>query len=147
MDSQTPNFQTIAEIKDANARAGLYFFERDTMGFFSSRVEGQQVFGGRYFITSEQFRPSSGPASPRKYTIREARATGDVRTAGKFQAFGSSAEARAVARQLVAIRAQGKTPILGQMDCPSCAVKLPDGAMSCPSCGVESFTPAPEGVA
>ena len=64
---------TIAAIREADHRAGRYFFSADTMKFFNSRVlptvyEGP---GGVYFITSEKFRGSDGASAPRKYTIRQ----------------------------------------------------------------------------
>ncbi len=64
---------TIDQIREADQRAGRYFFSVDTMRFFSSRIlptvyEGP---GGIYFITSEQFRGSDGISAPRKYTIRQ----------------------------------------------------------------------------
>lgn len=144
----TPNYETISEIRAANERAGLHFFEKGAMRFFASRIEGTQVFGGRYFITSEQYRPSSGPAASRRYTIREARAGGDVFTMGEFQAFYSAAEARAVARHLAEIITAGRLPILGanvyekgERVCPECRAELEKGSMTCPSCGVDSYTP------
>lgn len=64
---------TIDLIREADRRAGRYFFSASTMRFFSSRVlpsvyEGP---GGIYFLTSEQFRGSDGVSAPRKYTIRK----------------------------------------------------------------------------
>ncbi len=64
---------TIDAIREADHRAGRYFFSADTMKFFNSRVlptvyEGP---GGVYFITSEKFRSSDGVSAPRKYTIRQ----------------------------------------------------------------------------
>lgn len=151
----TPNYETISEIRAANERAGMHFFERAAMRFFASKVEGSQVFGGRYFITSEQFRPSSGPAAPRRFTIREARTSGDVFTIGEFQAFYSAAEARAVARHLAEIITAGRLPILGanvyekgERVCPECRAELEKGALECPACGVDSYAePAPEATA
>src|SRR5258708_681599 len=64
---------TIDAIREADLRAGRYFFSADTMKFFSSRVlptvyEGP---GGIYFITSEKFTASNGGSESRKYTIRQ----------------------------------------------------------------------------
>jgi hypothetical protein len=64
---------TINAIREADRRAGRYFFSPDTMKFFNSRIlptvyEGP---GGVYFLTSEKFRGSDGVSAPRKYTIRQ----------------------------------------------------------------------------
>ncbi len=66
---------TITEIKEANARAGQYFFSRETMRFFRSkvvsRVYGPDSEGMYYFVTSEQFVSSDGVAAPRRFTVRQ----------------------------------------------------------------------------
>ena len=64
---------TIDSIREADHRAGRYFFSADTMKFFNSRVlpTVYQGPGGIYFISSEQFRGSNGVSAPRKYTIRQ----------------------------------------------------------------------------
>jgi hypothetical protein len=89
-------FATIEDIKRANRRAGKFFFEPDTLRFFRSRI-GETVWvrkdGSAYFITSEQFVPSSGRPAPRRYTIRLAKVGGDIDTVGEFQAYASRAAA------------------------------------------------------
>ena len=95
---------TIAAIREADHRAGRYFFSADTMKFFNSRVlptvyEGP---GGVYFITSEKFRGSDGVSAPRKYTIR--RFTPDpvnIRTVAGFNQM-SKRQAQVVAKVLAA---------------------------------------------
>jgi hypothetical protein len=78
---------TIQEIMRKNEEVGYHFFEKSTMRFFRSRVletvyEGP---GGIYFVTSEQFVPSSGPPEPRGYTVRRFNPeTGDITKAGEF---------------------------------------------------------------
>ncbi len=55
-------------IQAANADAGLYWFEPDTLRFFRSRV-GYQVYqgpGGIYFVSSEK-----GPSEIRAFTVRK----------------------------------------------------------------------------
>lgn len=89
-------FKTISEVRAANRRIDNHFFDRDTMRFFKSKIESG-VYGGRYFITSEQFREDSS----RRYTIREAKASGEVNTIGAFQAYYSLEDARQNARELV----------------------------------------------
>lgn len=58
----------ITDIKAANAAAGFFFFSKDTMRFFSSKVESKvyEGPGGVYFVTSEQM----GEEGPRKYRVR-----------------------------------------------------------------------------
>ena len=93
--------ENIGQIRHANAAAGQHFFEPGTMRFFASRVlpavyDGP---GGVYFVTSEK-----GPDGVRRFTVREfQRDTGDVRTAGEFQAFGSRAAAQKEAKRLAKV--------------------------------------------
>jgi hypothetical protein len=63
---------TIQTIREADQRAGRFFFSASTMRFFSSRILPTiyQGPGGIYFLMSEQFRGSDGVA-PRKYSIRQ----------------------------------------------------------------------------
>ncbi len=99
-------YANIADIKRANKALGHYFFEPDTMRFFNSRV-GSKVYGGRYFITSEQrepypYRDMSGnlqPATERRYTIREAMPDGSISTVGDFHSLSKS-EAKREAKRL-----------------------------------------------
>lgn len=78
---------TIEQIKEANKRAGFHFFEVATLRFFKSRI-GEQVYqgpGGTYFVTSEQFVPSSGIPEARGYTVRLFNLeTHDISTVGRF---------------------------------------------------------------
>lgn len=91
-------FHTIAEIKEANRIRGHYYFSRETMKFFSSRVL-PTIYGGRYFITSEQDKYASSPV-PRKYTIRYAKDDGSIEKASGFEEFSNLDEARRTAREL-----------------------------------------------
>jgi len=92
----TTIYQTIADVRAANKAAGQRWFERKTMRFFQSRIESA-LYGGRYFITSEQC-PGTGHA--RKYSIREALPTGEVETVGEFQQYRHIEDAREAARKL-----------------------------------------------
>ena len=92
------NFATMAQIRETNKATGRKFFERDTMRFFDSRVHGQ-VYGGRYFITSERFHGSSG-SGPRRYTVRFAKDSGDITTVGEVGQYESRAAARTAAKRL-----------------------------------------------
>ena len=94
-------YRDVSEIRRANVAADHHFFDADAMAFFDSRIEdGGKVYGGRYFITSEQFH-FRGEAFPRKYTIRRADADGTVHTVlGTWQEYASMIEARAAAEAI-----------------------------------------------
>ena len=83
-------YRTIEEIEAANEAHGHHFFESATKRFFRSRI-GQTVYGGRFFVTSEQF----DARSPRLYTVRRANDDGSIGTASEFQQFSTSAQAKA----------------------------------------------------
>ena len=91
-------FNSVGEIMDANAAAGQHYFEPDTMRFFKSRVLGD-LFGGRYFITSERNSGMMGD-HPRMYTVREALPNGHIENASEFQAFSTAAQAKTFAKRL-----------------------------------------------
>jgi hypothetical protein len=89
----------MSEIRAAYAPGeGRHFFDRSTMRFFNSRMPrtGYKGPGGIYFVTSEQFVPSSGPAHPRKFTVRQLVGPGDIKTVGDFNSM-TRAEAASLA--------------------------------------------------
>lgn len=88
-------YQTVEEIKAANAKSGYHFFSPGAMRFFRSRVL-PGVIQGCFFITSEQFDTSS----PRLYTIRRAGLGGGVETVGNFQHYKTADAARRAAARL-----------------------------------------------
>ena len=95
-----PTFVSMYDLRGAVAESGSHFFDRDTLRFFRSRI-GNNIYGGRLFVTSEQ----AGDDSPRRYTIRMVRQyldrpMLDVTTVGGFQHFRSYAEAHKTARRL-----------------------------------------------
>ena len=74
-----------------------HFFDADTKRFFRSRI-GETVYGGRYFITSEQF----DSRSPRLYTVREVSADGqNITTVGDFQQHATRAQALAAINWMI----------------------------------------------
>lgn len=112
---QFVSFQDVRDIERWADGAGSHFFDVETMRFFRSKVlEG--VYGGRYFITSEQFQDwQTGRRAPRRFTIREIRAWLDHRVSdgreimacelsavGEFQAYTTSRAARRAAEKLTA---------------------------------------------
>jgi hypothetical protein len=83
----------ISEVKDANVEAGHHFFDAHTLSFFRRRIS-RKLYGGRYFVTSEQH-----PLSERRYTVRRANDDGSISTIDGFQNFGTRESAhRAAAR-------------------------------------------------
>lgn len=91
-------FKSIEDIKKANANAGLHWFEPATLRYFGSRVS-PTLYGGRYFITSEQRRFDG---SPRRYSVRVASADGSIDTVGEFKAYATRADAIKEAKRLAA---------------------------------------------
>ena len=91
-------FRTMSELKAANKKLGHHWFERGTMRFFNTRIESQ-LYGGRYFITSE----TMDPGGPRSFSIREASADGSIDTVGKFQGFRFKEDARDEIRRLLKV--------------------------------------------
>ncbi len=89
-------FHTITAIKRANRARGHHFFDAGTMRFFRSRI-GRTVYGGRYFVTSEQF----DARSPRLYTIRCAHPDGAISDVGGFQAYATNASATRAIQKLI----------------------------------------------
>jgi len=86
-------FTSISEIKQTNRENGYYFFSKDTVKFFNSKTH-RGVYGGRYFITSEQFVSLRGVSHDRKYTIRKAHKDGAIDTVDTFQQFKTLQQAR-----------------------------------------------------
>lgn len=84
---------TIAEAKELNRAKGQYFFSRDTMRFFHSKIEST-ILADHYFITSE--RDTFNDRQPRKlYSVRRIDwETGDISTVGEFQGYRTKEAAR-----------------------------------------------------
>jgi hypothetical protein len=100
-------FTHMGEIRYANERLGHHWFKPDTMRFFGCRV-GSAVYGGRYFITSEQDTYVSSTGSPgawygrRLYTVRMANHDGSIETIGEFGAYETRAQALGAIRRILA---------------------------------------------
>ncbi len=88
-------YKSIADIKAKNKKMGHHYFNRETMRFFRSKTHGG-VIKGRYFITSEQY----DDGTPRLYSLRCVRSTGEIDTVGKFQQFTSKEDAKVFVDQL-----------------------------------------------
>ena len=95
----TLRFGSMAAVRKANAALGHHFFDADTLRFFRSRV-GSALYGGRYFVTSEQRQGMGGQL--RLYTVRRAEDDGRITTVGEFQAYATRAEALKAISELMA---------------------------------------------
>jgi hypothetical protein len=86
---------------------GSHWFAPDTMRFFKSRVS-RQVFGGKYFISSED---TSSPYYPdvRKYSVRsfhiEENGLLSIDTIGEFGQYATRSAALSAIRKL--LKAEG----------------------------------------
>ena len=89
-------YGSIDQVRQANERSGYHFFDQSTLRFFSSRVLSN-IYGGRYFVTSER-----GPGMARAYTLRRVNDNGSIATVGEFQSYATARQAKAAAlRQAV----------------------------------------------
>lgn len=93
-------FTHIGEIRYENERSGHHWFKPETLRYFGSRI-GRTVYGGRYFISSEQ--DAYGAWNGRRlYTIRMANADGTIETVGEFGQYKTAAAARRAVLAIVA---------------------------------------------
>jgi len=90
-------FETMADVRAANKAIGHHWFSPGAKTFFRSRV-GRTLYGGRYFISSEQF----SERAPRFYTIREVSHDGQIRTVGTFQQYRDAESARKEIKSMIA---------------------------------------------
>lgn len=88
---------TIDDVRRANKSAGHFWFEPDTMRFFSSVVE-TQLIADKYFVTSEK-----PPNGRRRFTVRIAIDGGrEIGTVGEFLGYKGLASARKAITAIVA---------------------------------------------
>lgn len=98
-------YETIDQIKQANAHTGQRWFEEGAMQWFSSIIE-PKVYQGCYFITSEKYELSDVekgkgmPEMPRRWSIRLATPQGWISTMGEFQHYNSLQEAEEAVAKL-----------------------------------------------
>ena len=69
-------FDTMAEVKKANKEIGHFFFSKDTMRFFDSRVESV-LYKNQCFVTSEK---ACFEDYTRVYTVRQVESDGEINT-------------------------------------------------------------------
>ena len=94
---------TLDQIKRAAASAGLHWFDKSALRFFSSRISSHvySVPGGALFVSSEQFKGFRSEDGPRLYSIRSCTFDGAIDTVGEFQQYESSKAAHTEALRLV----------------------------------------------
>ncbi len=89
-------YYNLDAIKAANEKLGHYWFQPATMRFFRTRL-GRTVYGGRYFITSEQFER----CGTRAFTIRKANDDGSIDTIGDFEGWATRKQAEGRIRNIL----------------------------------------------
>jgi len=93
------NFKTIAELKQTNKNNGMYFFSKDTMKFFNSKIEFKLINKNnkQYFITSERYYKDD----PKLYTVRMVTdEKASIQTVSEFQEFNTIEKARQYIKEL-----------------------------------------------
>lgn len=72
------SFENMRAVRAANAAHGHFFFSRDTMSYFGSRVETGLLSTptGQYFVTSED----NFDRTTRQYSLRQVHPSGDITT-------------------------------------------------------------------
>ena len=92
-------YSSMKEIIDANLDIGQRWFGEQESVFFNS-VYHHEVYGGRYFVTSEKDNaPSPAWDGEIRWSIRACN-DGRISTVGEFGAYGSLEEAQEAARCL-----------------------------------------------
>ena len=97
-------FNSMSDLRKKNKKIGHHFFDRDTMRFWSSKIE-TGLYHGMFFVTSE--RVGTGRRL-RKFTVRQALPTGEVITVGRFQSYESLDEAVAAIHETMEMMRQLK---------------------------------------
>ena len=99
---ETRYFYNTDEVEREADNVGSHWFEPATLGFFRGRV-GYEVYGGRYFVSSEQGgRDIWG--GQRRYTVREVRYNDEgrfsINTVGEFGEYDTRAQAHGAAKRM-----------------------------------------------
>ena len=93
-----PYLWTMNQLERYNGNRNYYFFQPDTMRFFSSRIQTLPPYKGRVFVTSERRNWNS----PRLYSVRVIQPSGNIETIGDFQGFTSRQSAHRFAESYAA---------------------------------------------
>ncbi len=94
------HYTTTAQIKQANAKAGGKWFSKNNMEYFNTIIV-RQVFGGRYFITSERDGWGMAWDGRRRYSIRMVDEDAQIETVGEFGQYATKEAAIKAARRIV----------------------------------------------
>jgi len=104
MDKRASFTISINQVRRAHEEiANGLWFTPAAKRFFDSRWSDTATLIGTkaYFVSSEQFH-DGGHSEPRKYSVKVCdMATGDIKTVGEFQAYGTPTQARAAIRKIV----------------------------------------------
>lgn len=98
-------FKSLNAMRRRNEETGHYYFSRDTMYFFRSRVSAD-IFAGRMFVTSER-NVGMGQVYPRLYSVRAMRDDGTIADVSNFQQFETLDSAKRYARSLARMVSNG----------------------------------------
>jgi len=98
-------FHDTTQVRELARDCGNHFFDADSMKHFGSRIH-DRVYGGRYFVTSEQDNTGHAWDGQRRYTVRsfdyeDGRFTID--TVGEFGEYATATKAHAVAAKLAGL--------------------------------------------
>ncbi len=97
-ESTMPYHWTMCHVKSFCWNRGSHFFSPDSMRFFNSRIQTNPPYKGRVFVTSERMNWNS----PRLYTVRVVKTSGNIETVGDFQGFASRQSAHRYAEKYAA---------------------------------------------
>lgn len=97
-------FESMDDVRRANQQLGHHWFDADTLRGFKSRV-GKTLYGGRYFISSENGGPHIWNGK-RRYSVRRVNPNGSIDTVGEFGQFATGRQAAVVARYYAKVRGQ-----------------------------------------
>jgi len=95
------------EIKRRAEKGSPFFFSKDTMRFFSSRLSElmwKDANRNIWFITSEQDKGTTQHAgSTRAFTVRKIDEGGDIQKAGDFQGHATLGDARQAIKDIIGL--------------------------------------------
>jgi len=82
--------ESIANVKELNAKRGDFFFSKDSIKFWNTKIHSTQTNRQGMFITSED----DFSREKKLFTIRFSRKDGKIVTIGKFQKYNTLSEAK-----------------------------------------------------
>jgi hypothetical protein len=89
-------YRSIDEVAEANAATGHHWFDADTMRGFGTRLGDGDLYGGRFFVSSDY---TGFDRMGRAYTVRVALPDGSIDDVGGFLAFPTRAQAHGAAKR------------------------------------------------